>query len=88
MYNSQGQDAPSAGPRNPVKNLTNGTARSLFDSQEKLDEHQASDAPSIQAQEAVGTREKHTQMTGGCGTAYKSQHAVWECDPGDGKPGQ
>lgn len=57
MYNSQGQDPPSAGPSDPVKNLTNGTAHSLFNSQEELDEHQAPDAPSIQAQEAVVTAE-------------------------------
>lgn len=49
MYNSQGQDPSGAGPRNPVKNLTNGTACGLFNSQEKLDEHKATDAPSIQA---------------------------------------
>lgn len=85
MYNSQGQDPASAGPRDPVKNLTNGTACSLFNSQEELDEHQATDAPSIQAQEAVVTGERQIQITGSCGTAYKSQHAVWEHGPGDGK---
>lgn len=59
MYNSQGQDAPSAGPRDPVKDLTDGTARSFFDGQKKLDEHQASDAPSIQTQETVIAGERH-----------------------------
>lgn len=87
MYNSQGQDPSSAGSRDPVKNLTNGTACSLLDSQEELDEHQATDAPSIQTQEAVLTGERQTGMTGSCGTAYKPQHSMgtwpwaWETMP-------
>lgn len=74
VYNSQGQDPSSAGSCNPVKNLTNGTACSLLNSQEELDEHQAPDAPSIQAQKAVLTGERQTGMTGNRGTAYKPQH--------------
>lgn len=85
MYNSQRQDPSSAGACDPVKNLTNGTARGLFNSQEKLDEHKAPDAPSIQAQEPVLTGERQTQVTGSCGTDYKPQNTLWEHGPGDGK---
>lgn len=84
MYNSQGQDAPGAGPCDPVENLPNGSPRGLFNRQQELDEHQAPDAPSVQAQEAVVTAEGQAQLTG-TGTADRPQ-ILGSQIPGDGKP--
>lgn len=56
MYNSQCKDPSCACPCNPVEEVPDGTACSFLNSNEKLDKHQAPDAPSIQTQNTVKTR--------------------------------
>lgn len=53
VQNGQGQDAPSAGPCHPVKEVLGSDARGLLDGDEELDDDQAFHAPSIQAEQVV-----------------------------------
>ena len=53
MQDGQGQDAPGAGPRHPVKEVLGGDARGLLNGDEQLDDDEAFHAPSVQAEQVV-----------------------------------